>query len=73
VNKAVLELIADNKSKTYGQDNPVLTFSVVGLTNGDTKGLGVDRGPDAGHHGGQGFTADSYPITITGGPRRTTP
>jgi hypothetical protein len=30
VKQAVLELIADNKSKTYGQDNPVLTFSVVG-------------------------------------------
>ena len=26
-----LELVADDQSKTYGQDNPVLTFSVVGL------------------------------------------
>jgi hypothetical protein len=40
-----LELIADNKSKTYGQDNPVLTFSVVGLTNGDTKASALTADP----------------------------
>jgi uncharacterized Zn finger protein len=67
VNKAVLELIADNKSKTYGQDNPVLTFSVVGLTNGDTKASALTADPTLATTAVKGSPADSYPITITGG------
>ena len=35
--KAALTLTADDKSKTYGDENPALTFSVEGLVNGDTR------------------------------------
>ena len=45
VGKAALELNADDKSKTYGEDNPALTFSVVGLVNGDTQATALTADP----------------------------
>ena len=65
--KAVLELVADDKSKTYGQDNPALTFSVVGLTNGDTKATALTADPTLDTAAVKASNAGSYAITITGG------
>jgi len=35
VNKAIINVIADNKSKNYGTTNPVLTFDYSGFLNSD--------------------------------------
>ncbi|MGM0947240.1 MAG: MBG domain-containing protein, partial [Bacteroidota bacterium] len=37
VSKKAVTITADDKSKTYGEENPALTFTYTGLTNGDTK------------------------------------
>ena len=36
INKATLTITADELSKTYGEDDPELTYTVTGLKNGDT-------------------------------------
>ena len=50
INKASLKLTADDKSKTYGEDNPALTFSVDGLVNGDTRASALNADPAPDHH-----------------------
>jgi hypothetical protein len=68
-----LELIADNKSKTYGQDNPVLTFSVVGLTNGDTKASALTADPTLATTAVRVHRRTATRSRSPAGPRRTTP
>ena len=36
INKAPLVIKTDDKSKTYGQENPLLTYSMSGFVNGET-------------------------------------
>ncbi|THD34259.1 MAG: hypothetical protein DI588_03690, partial [Flavobacterium johnsoniae] len=36
ITKATLNIVADAKSKAYGTADPALTYTVTGLTNGDT-------------------------------------
>ena len=67
VGKAALELNADDKSKTYGEDNPSLSFSVVGLVNGDTKASALTADPTLDTAAVKSSNAGSYPITLTGG------
>ncbi len=50
---------ADNKSKTYGEDNPAFTAAVTGTVNGDT--LNYALGTTAGKFSNVG----NYPITVT--------
>ena len=50
---------ADNKSKTYGDDNPAFTAAVTGTVNGDT--LNYALGTTAGKFSNVG----NYPITVT--------
>jgi len=38
INKAVLTVTADNKSKTYGDANPALTDTITGYVNGENAG-----------------------------------
>lgn len=45
VNQAPLRLTAADQSKTYGEANPSLTFSVTGLVNGDTKASALITDP----------------------------
>jgi len=43
INQKALTIVADDKSKTYGDINPVFTGTVAGLTNGDSEGdIGVN-------------------------------
>ena len=49
IDKALLTLTADDKSKTYGQANPALTFSVDGLVNGDTRATALTADPSLDH------------------------
>jgi hypothetical protein len=64
--KTILTLTADNKSKTYGDANPELTFSYSGFLNGDDADslttpvvISTTATIDSG--------VGSYPITLSGG------
>jgi hypothetical protein len=39
VNKAVINVIADNKSKNYGDSNPTFTYTITGFLNNDTSSV----------------------------------
>lgn len=63
VNKATLTVTADNKSRLYGDANPILTISYSGFVNGDTKYELVSI-PTASTTGIITSTVADYPITI---------
>ena len=75
VNRAPLTITADDKSKTYGDDDPAFTVSYEGFRRGDTasvvSGLNISR--EAGENVGQyaitpsGATAGNYTITFVNG------
>jgi surface protein len=74
ITKATLNIVADAKSKTYGTNDPALTYSVTGLANGDdhtviTGTLARTAGEDIGTYAiNQGTLAVSgnYDIAYTG-------
>ncbi|MEN0083026.1 MBG domain-containing protein, partial [Flavobacterium lindanitolerans] len=39
ITKATLNIVADAKSKTYGTADPILTYTVTGLVNGDNESI----------------------------------
>jgi hypothetical protein len=59
INQKAATVIADNKSRTYGDDNPALTATVTGTVNGDT--LDYTLATTALQFSGVG----DYPITVT--------
>jgi ribosomal protein L18E len=59
INQKNATLTADNKTKTYGDDNPTLTATVIGTVNGDT--LNYSLSTTALKFSNVG----DYPITIT--------
>jgi len=63
VNKATLTVTADNKSRLYGDINPILTISYSGFVNGDTKYELVSI-PTASTTGVITSNIADYPITI---------
>jgi hypothetical protein len=75
INPAPLTITADDKSKTYGDDDPAFTVSYEGFRRGDTasvvSGLNISR--EAGENVGQyaitpsGATAGNYTITFVNG------
>ncbi|RAI88112.1 MBG domain-containing protein, partial [Algoriphagus yeomjeoni] len=64
IGKKEVTITADNKSKTYGEVNPTLTFSYDGLVNGDTK---VTNEPSISTTATASSNVGTYPITLTGG------
>ncbi len=44
ITKALLNVIADAKTKVYGDADPSLTYQVSGLKNGDTAGAVLNGG-----------------------------
>jgi len=58
ITKATLNIVADAKSKTYGTADPVLTYTVTGLVNGDTQAVLTGTLVRT-----AGETAGTYPIT----------
>jgi gliding motility-associated-like protein len=64
VTQANLVLTADDKSKTYGEANPALTFTYAGLVNGDTK---LTTEPEISTTATVASNVGTYPITLTGG------
>ncbi len=66
IGQKAASVTADNKSKTYGDDNPALTATVTGTVNGDA--LNYSLATTALKFSNVG----DYPITVTLGVTRTT-
>jgi MBG domain (YGX type) len=61
-----LRVTADDKSKVYGQPNPVLTHTISGFVDGDTSAV-VSGAPTLSTPAGQFSDAGDYPIEIDQG------
>ncbi|WP_073659911.1 two-partner secretion system adhesin CdrA [Pseudomonas aeruginosa] len=76
ITKALLNVIADGKTKVYGDADPALTYQVSGLKNGDsagsilTGGLNRDAGENVGvygiNQGGLVLTSGNYDLAYQG-------
>ncbi|UWU60728.1 MBG domain-containing protein [Pseudomonas aeruginosa] len=76
ITKALLNVIADGKTKVYGDADPSLTYQVSGLRNGDsagsilTGGLNRDAGENVGvygiNQGGLVLTSGNYDLAYQG-------
>ncbi|WP_181875970.1 BspA family leucine-rich repeat surface protein [Sphingobacterium spiritivorum] len=73
ISRAELHIVADLKAKAYGTEDPVLTYTVTGLTNGDTESvitgaLTRTPGEDVGTYSiekGTLTVSDNYDIIFT--------
>ncbi|MGU2117617.1 MBG domain-containing protein, partial [Pseudomonas aeruginosa] len=77
ITKALLNVIADAKTKVYGDADPSLTYQVSGLKNGDTAGAvlnggglvrvsGENVGTSAIQRGGLGLVSGNYDLAYQG-------
>jgi len=66
INKAVLVITAENKTKIYGQVNPELSLSYTGFVNSDDIAV-LDLKPSAGTSADKSSDAGSYAISVSGG------
>ncbi|RCM51195.1 MBG domain-containing protein [Pseudomonas aeruginosa] len=77
ITKALLNVIADAKTKVYGDADPALTYQVSGLKNGDTAGAvlnggglvrvsGENIGNYAIQQGGLGLVSGNYDLAYQG-------
>lgn len=66
VNKAVLTVTADNKSRGYGSANPTLTATLSGFVNGENSSV-VSGAPSLSTTATLNSPANTYPITVTQG------
>ncbi|HIE5429785.1 TPA: MBG domain-containing protein [Pseudomonas aeruginosa] len=77
ITKALLNVIADGKTKVYGDADPALTYQVSGLKNGDTSGAvlnggglvrvsGENVGNYAIQQGGLGLVSGNYDLAYQG-------
>ncbi|PRY82926.1 MBG domain-containing protein, partial [Mongoliibacter ruber] len=64
VTRADLTISADDLSRVYGEENPVLTFTYTGLVNGDTQ---VTTEPNISTTANINSNVGTYPITLSGG------
>jgi hypothetical protein len=67
VNKAVLTVTADNKSKIYGAANPTLTASYAGFVLGDTTAVLSGTSPSLSTSATTTSPVGTYPIAVTQG------
>jgi gliding motility-associated-like protein len=65
VNKATLTATADNKTRTYGQANPIFTITYTGFVNGDNATAITE--PTASTTATTISAVGTYPITVAGG------
>lgn len=59
-----LQVIADSQTRKYGEPNPTLTYSLLGLVNGD---LGLTSQPKLESPAELNSSVGAYPIVINGG------
>ncbi|QNK61313.1 gliding motility-associated C-terminal domain-containing protein [Pedobacter sp. PAMC26386] len=65
VDKAVLKVIADNKTRVFGIDNPALTFKYSGFVNAEGESV-IQNPPLASTVAVKNSAAGTYPIVLTG-------
>lgn len=65
INKAVLTITANSKSKEYGSENPVLTFTYSGFVDGDSENS-LTTLPTISTTAVTSSNAGRYPITVRG-------
>jgi hypothetical protein len=65
--KATITITADNKSKTYGDANPPLTYTPSGFVNGDTAATAFSGSPALSTIATQSSNAAAYAITAAQG------
>ncbi|MEJ6981373.1 MBG domain-containing protein [Pedobacter sp. P351] len=65
IGKGTLVITANNQSKSYGADNPVLTASYSGFVNGDTFNS-LTTQPVVSTTATSGFPVGTHPITVGG-------
>lgn len=66
VNKAMLQVVADSKSKPYLDPLPQLTFVITGFVNGEDHSF-LDAMPVISTTALQTSSAGAYPISVSGG------
>src|SRR5690606_17787049 len=66
INKAVLNVKADNKTRCYGDNNPTWTISYSGFKNGDTVSSLADL-PTVSTNAQPDSPAGSYSLLVEGG------
>ncbi len=66
VGKAALSVTAEDKKKTYGEENPSLTLSYSGFVNGD-KASELATAPEAATTATRARAAETYTINADGG------
>ncbi|WP_420385460.1 MBG domain-containing protein [Roseivirga sp.] len=66
IGKAILTATADDKSKTYGEENPSFTVSYSGFVNGENE-TAITTKPTASTTSDATSDAGVYDITLTGG------
>lgn len=66
VDKATLTVTAHDKSKTYRESNPPLTYSITGFVNGDDESV-LTAAPTITTTANNSSDAGQYPINTTGG------
>ncbi len=59
VNPAIVSITANNKSKTYGEDNPTLDATINGIINGDVLNYSLATTAV------KSSTVNNYPITVS--------
>jgi len=66
VNKAVITVTADDKSKIYNEDNSALTFQYSGFLNGENENVLTTK-PSIATEAAKSSNAGTYPIIVSGG------
>ncbi|NBC83407.1 MAG: T9SS type A sorting domain-containing protein [Bacteroidetes bacterium] len=66
INKATLTATAEDKTKTYGDANPIFTIAYDGFVNGEDAGV-IDTEPTASSEAVVTSDAGTYDITVSGG------
>ncbi|MCL1885931.1 MAG: hypothetical protein FWF98_04160, partial [Dehalococcoidia bacterium] len=66
VSKATITVTPDDKSKTYYDDNPSLSFQYSGFVNGENENV-LSSKPSASTTADKLSDAGTYPITLSGG------
>ncbi|AMP99310.1 hypothetical protein AY601_2419 [Pedobacter cryoconitis] len=66
IDKAILKVTADNKTRIFGIDNPDFTFKYSGFVNAENESV-IQNSPLASTEALKSSAAGSYPILLSGG------
>ncbi|RAJ36971.1 MBG domain-containing protein [Pedobacter cryoconitis] len=66
IDKAILQVTADNKTRIFGIDNPVFTFKYSGFVNAEGESV-IQNPPLATTEAIKSSAAGTYPIVLSGG------